>query len=515
MMTVSQKIYPKLAFFVFFLAGMSLFLFQNHVNGFDAGHHGFLSSHGIALAKNLMRRDQLFLMYEYEAVQDGKAVYQPYNRFPLFPFGVIGLLIQPFEPQLAWQIYAARQLMNLFLVLTMLLISKLVAALVGDWRLAVIVTLLAASTIYILRYNDMIFNDMPGLCGFVLALYAVVKAQKGPFTGPQLALFALLPITMSWQPYAVFITWVAVDFVTLVLLAPAPALAQRIALFLRSASFRVTFWAVVWGSCILGLQLLNEWRVIGGALQSLPSVKSLIYRIGTADPTLDTQFHALLRWDRLSLQQASRILLTLVPFGGIDNLLPSIGRALLINRVVGLAVLTTGLFAYIKVRPLPIKVGLILLGSGLVWAFGMRHFVVFHDFQTVYYIGFAIAGFLSIATLIPAHSRTSALLAVCALFIISIYQSNATKTKNAPPLNAVTAEFQNIYNHLPAGSKVYLDGDRYALGIGYHAVDFYLAGSITAPQSEAAYAISENPNFAGMQVTANPTINLFEVNHTR
>lgn len=63
--------------------------------------------------------------------------------------------------------------------------------------------------------------------------------------------------------------------------------------------------------------------------------------------------------------------------------------------------------------------------------------------------------------------------------------------------------------------KVYLDGDRHTLGIGYHAVDFYLAGSITAPQSEAAYVISENTNFAGVKLTANPHINLFGANRAR
>lgn len=512
MVAFLQKIYSQLAFFSLFLAGMSLFLFQNQANGFGNTHHGFLSSHGMALAKNLMSGEPPLLLYEYQAMRDGKPFYEPYNRFPLFPFGFIGLVIRPFEPQLAWQIYMARQLMNLFVVLTMVLVSKLVMALVEERRLAATVALMATSTVYILRYNDMIFNDMPGLFGFVLALYAVVKAQKRRFTRAQFALFALLPIMMSWQPYAVFMTWVAVDFVTLVFLAPTPGLAKRMALFLRSASVSVLFWAVVWGSGILGLQLLNEWQIVGGAVQNLPSVKSLLYRIGANDPAAYAKVEALLQWDRFSLQQASRILLMLTPFGGIDNLLPMLSGVFLFNRLVGLAMLLTGFFAYSKYRLLPRKVGFILLGSGLVWAFGMRHFVAFHDFQAIYYIGFAIACFLSIATLLPVRSRSSVLLAVCALFIISVYQSNAAKTTNAPPLNAVTAEFQNIYNHLPAGSKVYLDGDRNTVGIGFHAVDFYLAGSIATPKAEATYAISENANFAGVKVTANPHINLFALN---
>jgi hypothetical protein len=516
MMTFLHKPYFRFAFFLLFLAGMSLFLFQNHVNGFEASHHGFLSSHGMTLAKNLIYGDKPFLMYEYQEVQDDQLFYHAYNRFPLFPFALIGLTIRPFEPALAEQIYAARQLMNFFLLLTMFLLSKLIAELVDDWRVAVTVTLLVGSTTYILRYSDMIFNDIPALFGFVLALYAVVKTQKRSLSSLDVALFALLPITLSWQPYAVFLIWVAVDFVTIVLLGQESRQARRISLFRQSASLKITAWAILWGVSILGWQLFTEGQAnSGSSTQVLSSIDAIVRRVVGYDPSFSAAEQTLLHWDTFAFQQAGRILLAMVPFGGIENLLPMIDKPLLFNRLVALLILVTGFFAYLKHRCLPVKVGVILLGSGLLWAFGMRPFVAFHDFQAIYYIGFAILFFLSIAVLVPTQARTSVLLAVCVLFIMSVYQSNAQKSQRAEPLNAVTAEFQKIYDQLPPGRKIYVDGERSTLGIGYHAVNFYVAGSITAPLSEAAYVISENRNVAGVQLTDNPHRNLFAMNRAQ
>ncbi len=502
----------RLPLLLLLLAGLSLFLFQNQSTGFNAWHHGFLSSHGITLAKNLISDGPPLLMYEYREEQAGEILYHAYNRFPVVAFWLISLVIRPFEPDLAGQVYAARQLMNLFLLLTMIVSYKLVVAVVGDRAHAAIVTLLVMSTTYILRYGDMIFNDIPGLCAFVLALYAVVKAQKCRLSGPQLLLFALLPISISWQPYAVFLSWVLVEFVQLVLGGHATPRPQRVANFLRSPACIITCGAVMWGGMILGLQLFNEWRVSGGNLQALSSVDALLRRLGVADAGVSDPALALVQWDHFTLTQVGRLLLALVPFGGVTNLLPTISKALLIDRLVAACCLGTGMLVYLRYRPITPKVTLVLLGSGLLWAIGMRHFVAFHDFQAIYYIGFALALFISLVSRIPTPGRATVMIGVTLLFIISVYQSNTAKTASAAPLNAVTAEFQPIYTQLPAGSRVYIDGNRHTLVSGYHAVSFYLAGSIAVPLAEAEYAVSGNPNFEGVPLTANPQINLFKVN---
>ena len=73
----------------------------------------------------------------------------------------------------------------------------------------------------------------------------------------------------------------------------------------------------------------------------------------------------------------------------------------------------------------------------------------------------------------------------------------------------MTQEFQAIYDKLEEGSAVYVDGDRHQLGVGFHAVDFYLIHTYTASQASAEYVISANPFYNQDRLTDNPHINLF------
>lgn len=135
-----------LPFLLLACAGISLFLLQNQTNGFDNYHHGNLSSHGMTLAKNLLMGEQPLFMFVEKEVQDGKVFYSPYNRFPIFPFFLLGLAIRPFEPQLALQIYVARQIMNLFFFLAIIFMFKLLSELVKIKLLALSITLLVISS---------------------------------------------------------------------------------------------------------------------------------------------------------------------------------------------------------------------------------------------------------------------------------------------------------------------------------------------------------------------------------
>lgn len=163
------------------VAVVSLLFLQSSKTGFESNtHHGWLSSHGIALAKNLVAGSDWFFMYTQKHRQaDGSISYAPYNPFPVFSFLITGLFIRPFEPNLAMQVMAARQLMNLFFGGAMLLCFLLTRLLLHNPWQALTVTLLAFSSHYMLIYNDMIFNDVPALFGCMLALYMIVKIESG------------------------------------------------------------------------------------------------------------------------------------------------------------------------------------------------------------------------------------------------------------------------------------------------------------------------------------------------
>lgn len=127
-------------------AGVSLFLFQNQQNGFGLGHHGFLSGHGLTLAKSLVTGEHPLLMFMEKQIQNDKVSYMVYDRFPVFPFLIIGLLTRLFEPDLALQIYVARQIMNTFLFLAMIVVFKMISEITRDKFMSLSITFVCFSS---------------------------------------------------------------------------------------------------------------------------------------------------------------------------------------------------------------------------------------------------------------------------------------------------------------------------------------------------------------------------------
>ncbi len=148
----------RVLFYIFLTTAiLSIFVFQNHKNGFEASHHGYLSSHGITLGKSLFSEGQFLMFYQKFISDDERITSIPYNRFPIFPFLMIGATTQLFEPDLAWQILMARQLMNVFFVLAMILSWRAVNELIDNRFASLTVVFLSFSAYYMLYYQDMIF----------------------------------------------------------------------------------------------------------------------------------------------------------------------------------------------------------------------------------------------------------------------------------------------------------------------------------------------------------------------
>ena len=76
----------------------------------------------MTLSKNLMKGDHLLFMYSKRELQNDKILYDAYNRFPVFPFLLTGVLTHPFEGDSALQVYIARQIMNIFFFLALVFV---------------------------------------------------------------------------------------------------------------------------------------------------------------------------------------------------------------------------------------------------------------------------------------------------------------------------------------------------------------------------------------------------------
>jgi hypothetical protein len=169
------------------------------------------------------------------------------------------------------------------------------------------------------------------------------------------------------------------------------------------------------------------------------------------------------------------------------------------------------LIRFLKDRNSNNKIHLIMIFSGLLWTLPMRHFVALHDFQSIFYIGFAISVYISLLSRINLNPQAWKLFAInlTLFFLITVALSNYYK---APHSSIFTRQFQNIHNKLPANSKVYFDGDRRRMtGFSRYAIEFYLIGSFFTERNAADYAISKDPDFEGEKLTSNPEFNLFKV----
>jgi len=489
------------------LAGVCIFMTENRDGEFVAGGglYGGNSFHCLAISNNLMTGDHPLFMYASKELHHGTPVYDAYNRFPIFPFLLTGLLTHPFEHSLALQTYAARQLMNVFFFLTIVAVFLLVQRLVGNKYAALVVTLVALSSYYMLSYHDMIFNDIPALLGFVVALHGVVMVQKSSLRISNVLFYSLLPVSFGWQPYAVYATWLLIDGTELLFGGTGPV-KKRFSTFVKRPSFVITGVALLWGALVLGLQLFNEWRIVGGSFADLPSVNSALWRTGIASAQGHTQFLWTFDWASYLPAQAHAMALMLIPFWPVLQVEPGTNAsALLVISLVAYSVLR-----YMKDKSAANKVHVVMIFSGLLWTFPMKNFVALHEFQSIFYVGFAVSVYTTLLSLLHFNLSSWRLLAVdiSLAFLIALSMFNHLQTQSSD-MNRITAEFQNIREFLPQNGKVYVDGDRQRM-LASHAIDFFLAGCWLTPPQEADYVVSQRSDYGGEKLTFNSEFNLFK-----
>jgi hypothetical protein len=506
-------------------AFFGIFILQNHTNGFNTEHHGFTSSRGVTMAKSLIiEKNHFVMLYNKQLLKDGTIYYNPYNRYPIFPFLITGVVMQIFEPDLSMQIYMARQVMNVFFVFSLIFCIIIVNEMLGDKLLSLVVCLSVFSSYYLLYYNDMIFADTTAVFGFVLALFLVVKTYKHNLRKLYVILLPIISISTGWQPYAVFMTWFFIDVVNQI--RQTKQLGKVLKTIIKRPAFIALISSIIFGVLILGGELLLEWNIRGGRFLELPSIDSMFGKIGVTSHALE--------WDIFVLKQAYQIFNMVIPFSGILTghlkLMEKLNFGL-VSFTLGIAFALIGGILFIyglkKFRQrLELTLLTVFILSGFFWSIPMRHYTAYHDYQSPFYIGFSIIFFIVLSCYIKPPSTKIIAICACLLFILSVYQINEVKSIDSQRLNAITEDFENIYAKLPKNSKVFVDSEgRYKdklgmdvgrnelsaeLGIGGQSIDFYLVGHYRTFLEDADYIVSKNPNYNQERITNNPKINLFK-----
>ena len=460
---------------ILLLVGLiTVFIFQNDQHSFNAGHHGFLSSHGMTLASNLSVEHNFLMFNKMSELKDGIIKYDAYNRFPIGAFAIIKLFILPFHDNLSMQISVARMLMNAFFFAAAYLAYISVFRITRSGWVATTATLLAFSSFYCLYYSDMIFNDIPSLFGIMLIFHGmVVFIQDGRFI--QLIIKSCAALLLGWQAFAILLPFTIFG-------CTKELVASRL--------FRSIFWSryfilgassLLFGTAILASNLAIEYLAIGGPLQELPTLQKMLWRFGLSAPETYDQYSQVLTLSYFLKDQLYRIGHMSIPY----ILVPSEPSPILL-KVIGICALLTSLVgAVIARQKIPIAS---LFVAGLCWALPMRHFVAFHDFQSIFYIGIPVILFTILGLLAEKASKGLIIISAGGALLIfslsclhlNIMKADAVNTKN----NILTTEFQIITDYIGTGRRIFVYGDSTTIGGGFFAVKFYLAGNYLQPTEE-------------------------------
>ena len=480
------------------IALVSVFVFQNDRDSFQPGHHGFLSSHGMTIAANLSPKHRFLMFDKMSREEDGTIRYNVYNRFPIGAFVTIRLLTLPFYNDLSMQISVARMLMNSFFVAAACFACLSIFRLTRSRWVAVTATLLAFSSYYCLYYNDMIFNDVPTLFGLLLTFHGmVVFVQDGRFT--QLLIKTCAGLFFGWQVYAMLLPFTVLGC-TKELIA-----SLSVRSLVRSRFFILGVSSLLFGTAILTSNLAGEYLALHAPLRELPTFRMMLWRLGLADPESYDRCVRILNWPEFFKGQLGRIGRMSVPYilhcEYISKLLKALGGAVVVISLGGaVVVISLGGAAIARQRILIVS----LVVSGLCWAIPMRHFVAFHDFQSIFYIGVPLAFFSMVALLVEKASKVLSVgFASTALLIFSLscIHLNITKAAGADTeKNILTAEFQRIADHVGTHRTIFVDGDYRSIGGGRHAVGFYLAGNYFQPSAENAEFILSGSRIEGLSL---------------
>ena len=487
------------------LALSALFLFGGDREHFyRGGLHDWDSSKTLALAENLSFKHNLLVFYYQSRAADGSRSYpRTYNRFPTGGFALVKLAILPFgDTDFQAKTYAARLLMLLLFSAAAVLAYHALARIAGSRWDALTATLLAFSSYYVLYYSDMILTEITiDLFGVMLAFHGmVVFVQEGRFR--QLLVKSGVALLLGWHLYAFLLPFIIFGLAAELvkahqsIAAPRPRVLRNLKCYastlLRSRYLLLGIVTLLFGVAILAFNFGNEYFALDGAVpfRELPSVSSASARL-SGDARFDADYAKLLAPAVFWPNQFYRIAVMTLPYAVNPY---EIQRYTLkyrpgdypaiVGGVLALGVCLAGLVVLgIRRRPGAALLLATLTAAGFCWAVLVRHNVIYHDFETVFYIGIPLAAFTLALLGIRRQFRTrlSPYLAMAALAVFALSVSGmagvgdsraelAKESAQMADYTAIRAAADDpgvIY--VPMAYRVFLDGDT-------HRASYYLAG---------------------------------------
>jgi hypothetical protein len=477
-----------------------VFLSQSGGIGFWDKHHGWSSSHGLAIMSRATP-ENLFVGYARTfRSADGVIGYDYFDRYPFFFSAFMGTLINLFN-DLPTKVFLARQVMNTIFVAMMLFAYLLINKLLHRPLLAVGIMLLSFSSASLLYYRDMIHYDQPALLGMFILLYAIARVKLDGQTR-WLTLAALVAVSLGrgYASLSVLGLWFAFEALGL-LVNRQLTFAQRIRRILMHEATRALVLSLVWVSLLLGYNLVVEAARREIPLEQTSIVDSALRRLPIGEQIgdqFDTEEKPVPPWGEYVQIMADRVARWSLPGGGLpDEFMFSPWGALLST----LAALFIVIFS-LRQPPARRIVLLLTAFSGLAWITFMVNLTYEHDYTTMYAVGFALIAYSVLFSGLRRVRHGGVVLALVGLGVFGtasqqvyartiddIRASNVYTEDYERVRQAIDGQQRMIYDVFPEHCAI-LNSKCYVLG--FYLGDNYLTGDLEA----ADYVLTPYPYHA-------------------
>jgi len=507
----------------FAIAAIAVLSTQPYFVGFVQGHHGWVSSHYLAILQH-STWENWFVGYTLtNQVTPDEVRYVYWNRYPAIGSTIQRLLTLEFNDTLAEKIHASRVFMNVVFILTMAFGYLVLSKLIKRRKTAMAIVLVTFSSRHFLLYKDMVFAEQVSILASLIALYAIQRFYDNGKIGQLIALiavtlsigrgFPVLPLLLLWCIWAYLEYWRSKKEML--------DTARRLA---RTSAFVLLF-----GLSLTGIYTLYnvyvESRISGVSLGETTIVEAATRRGG-----LQKGFNAVhkekRKWKRFIKQQSRRLRVELFPIPRfILDRVPEKLRAPECStsscHSAVLSVLTMGLFFiwFFYWRDWSAAqrcVSVLLLLYGAVWLSMARNLAIFHDYTALYYYGVPLVLYGSLASRLPAKISPLLLIVALTLFLVNNADTNHRKQRMANKSNWIPENFQRIAENLPLEKVVFFERGyaRFLKGRPYAAGFLLPDNPVTNNRDIADYLITYKKNETEEQLASgNDIVYLYQIHH--
>lgn len=446
-------------------------------------HHSWVSSHTLAIASHATAENGL-VGHSRQVINENAALHFDYfDRNPVFFSALLGALTG-LTNNLATKVWLARQLMHVFLVLTMLFAWLLLRRLGLGARLALVGVTLGFSGHMLLYYRGMIHFDQPALAGMMFLLYVIARVKlERQERWRWLTIATLLSLGMGRGIVSLGVAglWAAIEAAGLLWQRERTA-GQRLRAIPGHDATRMLLLGVVWSTLLVGYNLAQEMARRGVPLEQT----SIIESIQTRRPGGELQSEWGADYSKLAETVSQRLLRWFLPLE--DGSRPDVQSWLMV------AALTLVLFHIRNEVPARRVILLLVAFSGLAWLFVMANLTWFHEYTTMHALGLALVFWLALlARVRQARVINILLLLSLALFLRNSLEVEARNSDHFRATAVYTEDYDRILRRIGRGQVVYgppnlQDG---VINRGRYTLGFYLGDNmLAATAAQADYLVS-------------------------